>query len=100
MQSNRCEQHNARNLAHASCGAKGHAKILLNCQQIPQPSSTSPAGLVYKEQWEPPRLAEFRAIIPHAPTRDCPLNTSRPATHLSLSPRPPHKLPRLLTPST
>jgi len=63
MQSNRCAPHKARNLARASCGAKGHAKIRVNCQQILQTSGSvgSPAGLASNKQWQSPRLAAFGA---------------------------------------
>jgi hypothetical protein len=54
MQSNRGEPHKARNLARASCGAKGHAKMRLNCQQILQTSGQTNNGS--------PRI--WRSLVP------------------------------------
>src|SRR6266436_655374 len=66
MQSNRCEPHKARNLAHASCGAKGHTKILLNVNKFHSP--VVPA----RQDWCPtnngsPRVRQ--SLIPYSPMR-------------------------------
>ena len=66
MQSNRGEPHKARNLARASCGAKGHAKIRLNCQQILEPWLAWEA----RQNWRPTtnRSPAF-GTLQHCPDR-------------------------------
>jgi hypothetical protein len=66
--SNRCVPHRARNLARASRGQKGNAKIPVNCQQILQTSGSvgSLAGLTSNKQWE---RRVWRSLVPRLPMR-------------------------------